>query len=338
MSDKKAIIFGINGMDAKTVAHLLLDKKYQVVGTYRRNTLSIKHDIHSLYDFNQDISFEYCDINDFNSIKVLLNKHKDVTEIYLLAAQSHVGFSFESPSVSSANGYSVYNVLENVKNICPKSKLYFAATSELFGGNNPQESYNENSPFDPRSPYSIYKEVGTRWIKFYRHMGIFACYGLLFNHSNIYRSEDFFIRRVTKSAARIATGKQKELVLGNLDFYRDEHWSDFGCEMMWKMLQNEEPKDYVIATGKTWHGLEYLQRSFDYFNLKWEDYVKIDKSRFRPNEVVKLIGDSRLAQLELGWNPNRMSFAEHIKEMCFYDFEIETGNTPKRKNYLELYK
>lgn len=334
---KKAIIFGINGMDARTLTHLLLDKGYEVTGTYRRNTINLKTEIHSLYDFNPNLKFEYCDIHDFESVKKVILNGLGPEEVYILAAQSHVGFSFDSPTISSENGIAVYNILENVKNLAPFSKVYFAATSELFGGNQPKEPYNEDSPFDPRSPYAIYKEVGTRWVKYYRHFGIFACYGILFNHSNIYRGLDFFIRRVTNSAARIALGKQSKLVLGNLDFYRDEHWADFGCEMMWKMLQQETPKDYVIATGKTWHGEQYLDKAFEFFNLNWLDYVVIDKDRFRPNEVVKLIGDSSKAQRELGWNPNRMSFKDHIGLMCQYDYELEKTGTGKRKDYLGLW-
>jgi GDPmannose 4,6-dehydratase len=334
---KKALIFGINGMDAKSLTHLLLSKNYSVVGTYRRNTLNVKLEIHPIFNNDQRLTFEYCDINDFTSVKETISRNKDVDEIYLLAAQSHVGFSFESPQVSASNGMSVYNILENVKTLCPKTKTYFAATSELFGGANPEKPYNEESIYDCRSPYSIGKEMGTRWIKYYRQLGLFACYGVLFNHSNQYRGIDFFIRRVTNSAARISLGKQSELSLGNLDFYRDEHWSDFGCEMMWKMLQMEIPKDYVIATGKTWHGEEFLENAFGYFNLDWKKYVKIDKSRFRANEVVKLIGDSSLAQKELGWNPNRISFKEHIGLMCKWDNELESGQTPVRLNVFELY-
>lgn len=335
---KKALIFGINGMDGKTLARFLLGKGYSVIGTYRRVTINIKQEVHSLYDFDPNLTFEYCDINDKNSVKSVLDKHADVSEIYLLAAQSHVGFSFDSPDSSAiTNGMSVYNVLSSVLTICPKAKTYFAATSELFGGANPLKSYDENSPYDCRSPYSIGKEMGTRWVKYYRQMGLFACYGVLFNHSNCLRGKDFYIRRVTNAAAQVATGKLKELKLGNLDFYRDEHWSDFGCEMMWKMLQNDTPSDYVIANGVTHHGEEFLDLAFQYFNLNWKDYVTVDKSRFRPNEVVKLIGDSSKAQKELGWRPERMPFKDHISLMCEYDHSLETGLGPRIPDVFKLY-
>jgi len=324
-------------MDAKSLSHFLLAKDYNIVGTYRRNTINLRDEVHSLFNHNPNLSFELCDVTDMQSVKTLLTKHPDADEIYLLAAQSHVGFSFTSQeSTAITNGMSVFYVLENVRNICPKSKVYFAATSELFGGANPGP-YNEESEYDCRSPYSIGKEMGTRWVKFYRQMGLFACYGVLFNHSNQYRGKDFFIRRVTNAAAQIHLGKLKELTLGNLDFFRDEHWSDFGCEMMWKMLQRETPKDYVICTGTCHSGEEFLDLAFGYFNLRWQDYVKIDKSRFRPNEVVKLVGDSSLAQRELGWRPNRMPFKDHIHLMCEWDMRLEDGLHPVRKPVFELY-
>lgn len=330
---KKAIIFGINGMDAKTLTHFLLAKDYEVVGTYRRNTLDTKLEIAPLFNRDERVKFEYCDVNDFSSVKELLTNHSDASEIYLLAAQSHVGISFSSASTSMQNGASVFNVLENVKNTNLAARVYFAGTSELMGGENPPENgYNEQSEYDCRSPYAIGKELGTRWIKYYRQLGLFCCYGILFNHSNIYRGHEFYIRRVTSAAARIAAGKESSLVLGNLNFYRDEHWSDFGCEMMWKMLQQEAPKDYVIANGVAWHGEQYLDEAFGYFNLDWKKYVKIDKARFRPNEVVKLIGDSSAAQKDLGWIPERISFQKHIHLICDWDFELESGLVPLRPN------
>ncbi len=335
----KALVLGVTGMDGKTLTHILLDKEYDVIGTYRRVTVNLKQEISSLYNFNSKLSFEFCDINDFVSVKTLLEKHPDCNEIYLLASQSHVAHSFTSPNISGMNGMSVYNVLENVKNICPTAKTYFAGTSELFGGKNPPiKGYTEDCEYDCRSPYSIGKEMGTRWVKYYRQLGLFACYGVLFNHSNCYRGLDFLIRRVTNSAAKIALGKESELSLGNINFYRDEHFADFGCEMMWKMLQQEYPKDYVIGTGRTNHGEEYLDNSFGFFNLDWKKYVKIDQSRFRLNEVDKLIGDSYLAQKELNWNPNRISFKEHIDLMCDYDYKLEQGLNPVRSNILEIYK
>lgn len=337
-SFRKAIVFGINSMDGRTLTHLLLSKGYQVVGTFRRNTLDLKNDILPLFENNPSLSFEYCDVSDGGSVKQLIAKHADATEAYLLAAQSHVGFSFSSEELSIlTNGQSALHVLKNVLLLSPKMRVYFAATSELLGGNAPDRPYTENSPYDCRSPYSIGKELGTRWVKYYRQMGVFACYGVLFNHSNCYRSADFFIRRVTQAAARIALGKQDKLSLGFLGFSRDEHWADFGCEMMWKMLQRDTPKDYIIANGVTHSGEEFLELSFGHFGLRWQDYVVVDQTRFRPNEVVTLIGDSSCAQNDLGWRPNRMPFKDHIDLMCANDYALETGVKPFRPDVFSLY-
>lgn len=338
VSRKKAIVFGINAMDGKTLTHLLLSKGYQVVGTFRRNTLNLKDDIAPLFGNNPFLTFEYCDVSDGGSMKQLIVKHADADEAYLLAAQSHVGFSFTSEEVSIlTNGQSVLHLLKNVHELAPKMRCYFAATSELMGGANPDKPYNEDSSYDCRSPYSIGKELGTRWVKYYRQLGVFACYGILFNHSNCYRSCDFMIRRLTNGAARIALGKQKDLSLGFLGFSRDEHWSDFGCEMMWKMLQWETPQDYVIANGVTYSGENFLQEAFGYFNLKWQDHVVVDKTRFRPNEVVKLVGDSSRAQRDLGWRPSRMPFKDHISLMCAWDYTLESGGKPVRPDVFSLY-
>jgi GDPmannose 4,6-dehydratase len=236
------------------------------------------------------------------------------------------------------NGMSVFNFLENLRLLSPKTKTYFAATSELLGGDPTKTPFDEDSEYECRSPYSIGKELGTRWVKYYNQTyGMFSTYGILFNHSNNSRGESFFIKRVTKAAARISLGKQNELTLGNINFYRDEHWSDFGVEMMWEMLQLEKPETFLICRGECHHGEQFLEESFGYFNLDWKKYVKVDSSRFRPNEVVKLVGNPRKAINELGWRPNRMSFKDHINLMCKYDYELESGLLPVRPNVFELY-
>ena len=326
MSQKTSLVFGCSSMDSKTLIPQLLQRGDKVITTYRRNTLNIT-EIHKLYDFNPNVKFEFCDIKDFSSVQNLFKSVKQLDEIYLLAAQSHVGFSFQSPEETIlTNGMGVYNVLENAYKLFPQSKTYLALTSELFGGKDcPVKGYNEESLYDCRSPYSIGKELGSRLIKYYRQLGYFCCYGILFNHSGPYRSPLFFIRKVTNTAAKIALGKESSLELGNLNFWRDEHWSDFGTEMMIKMLNQEKPKDYVIANGVAHHGEEFLDLAFGYFNLNWKNFVKFDKSLLRQNEVTKLIGDSSLAQKELGWIPERISFKTHIDLMCCYDYNLELG-------------
>jgi GDPmannose 4,6-dehydratase len=342
MSKKVAIVVGITGMDGESAAHFLLSKDYTVIGTYRKNTLIDTNKIINEYN-NPNLSLEYCDITDFNSVQNLIKNviinHSKIDEIYLLAAQSHVGNSFESPQMSVlTNGMSVFNFLENLRLLSPKTKTYFAATSELLGGDPTKTPFDEDSEYECRSPYSIGKELGTRWVKYYNQTyGMFSTYGILFNHSNNSRGESFFIKRVTKAAARISLGKQNELTLGNINFYRDEHWSDFGVEMMWEMLQLEKPETFLICRGECHHGEQFLEESFGYFNLDWKKYVKVDSSRFRPNEVVKLVGNPRKAINELGWRPNRMSFKDHINLMCKYDYELESGLLPVRPNVFELY-
>jgi len=343
MNKKIALVIGISGMDGESISHLLLSKNYKVIGTYRKNTQLNLEDLVSSYPPNSDINLEYCDISDFNSVKILfenvLNKHSKIDEVYLLAAQSHVGNSFSSAETTViTNGMSVFSFLENIRNLTPKTRLYFAATSELLGGDPSRCPFNEKSEYECRSPYSIGKELGTRWIKYFNQTyGIYACYGILFNHSNCSRGKSFYIRRVTNSAARIALGKQKELYLGNLNFYRDEHWSDFGTEAMWKMLQLENPETLVVCRGKCFHGEEFLDEAFGYFNLDWKKYVKIEKSIFRPNEVVKLVGDPTKAIQKIGWRPDRMSFKNHISLMCENDVKLEQGLTPKRPDVFNLF-
>lgn len=324
---KTALITGANGMDSKTLARFLSKKDYKIVLTFRRNSL---FNIKDWFDETQitnkeNIFFEPCDITDQNSVRTclknVLENHGKIDELYMLAAMSHVGSSFSQKEYCvQANGQSYYYFLEGIKDLTPKTKVYGALTSELFGGIG-SGIFNEESLWHPKSPYAIGKALGGHWIKYYRESkedGLFCCFGILFNHSNFMRSEDFYVAKVCKAAADISQGLAKDIKLGNLTFYRDEHWTDYGVEMMWKMLQNESPKDYVIGTNETHCGEEYLETAFNYFNLNWENYVKFDKELIRPNEVDILTSDSRLAEKELGWNPKRLSFKDHIGRLCLF--------------------
>lgn len=344
ISQKKvAIVVGISGMDGESLSHFLLDKNYNVIGTYRKNTQLNLETLLNSYNNNADLSLEYCDITDSysveNLIKNTLIKFNKIDEIYLLAAQSHVGKSFTTAETTVlTDGMSVFYFLESIKNYTNKTKLYFAATSELLGGDPTNCPFTEESEYECRSPYAIGKELGTRWIKYYNQTyGLFATYGILFNHSNCSRGKDFYIRKVTNSAARIYLGLQKELKLGSLDFYRDEHWSDFGCEMMWKMLQLENPETFLICKGECFSGEQFLDEAFNYFNLDWKKYISLDKSLLRPNEVVKLVGSCSRAMKKLDWKPNRMSFKDHISLMCKHDYELESNKSPIRPNVFKLF-
>ncbi len=350
-SGKIAVISGAGGMDAKTLTHFLLKKSYRVILTYRRNSYFDEQNIRAF--FAQDLinnpkarlHCEVCDIADQNSVNnclaTILRNYSYIDELYMLAANSHVGESFHNKdSVILVNGQSYYYFLEFLAKNSSKTRVYGALTSEVAGNVPDGFLFNEDTCWSPKSPYGYAKQLGSNWIKLYRESkdaGLFACFGILFNHSNQYRSKDFFIRKVTNSVARIELGKQTELKLGHLDFYRDEHWSDFGCEAMWKMLQLNEPTDLVIATGKTYSGEEFLQQAFSFFNLKWQDYVKFDKSLLRPNEVPRLIGDSSKAQKLINWNPNRMPFQNHIELMCTWDYQLEDRRNPIRPNVFELF-
>ncbi len=339
--NKTAIVIGATGMDGESAIYFLLSKGYNVVGTYRKNT-HIDLDALAL-QYGGKMTLEYCEITDFTSVKTLLEtclkRYGTIDEIYLLAAQSQVFYSFLEPAQTVlCNGMSAFNFLENLRLLSPSTRLYYAATSELFGGDPSRCPFHEESEYECRSPYSIGKELGTRWIKYYvQTHGMYACYGVLFNHSNTSRGKNFFIRRVTSSAARICLGLQSDLILGNLAFSRDEHWSDFGIEMMWAMLQRDKPETYVICRGRATQGEEFLDASFDYFNLDWRKFVKTDKALFRPNEVVKLTGDPSKAIRDLGWRPDRMPFKDHIALMCAYDYDLERGEKPIRPDVFKLY-
>ena len=349
MSNNIAVVTGANGMDCKSLTHLLLSKGYKVILTYRRSTYFTDQNILNIFKEDlinnpkSELYLEVCDISCQNSvkecIKSIIKRHSRIDELYLLAANSHVGESFKNKELSiQVNGQSVYYFLECLKNISSKTRTYFAATSELVGGID-SGTFNENCLWNPRSPYSIGKELGARWINFYKDSldsGMFCCYGILFNHSNTYRSKDFVIRKITNTAAKIALGKETELKLGHLQWARDEHWSDFGCEAMWKMLQLKNPENFVIGNGETHWGEEYLQLTFNHFNLDWKKYVKFDKDLLRPNEVVRLISDSTKAQEKLGWIPNRITFQKHIELMCGFDFQLENGQNPQRPDIFRL--
>lgn len=349
MSCNIALITGANSMDAKTLTHLLLSKGYKVILTYRRNSYFDEQNIKNLFrqdlieNTSSELLLEVCDISCQNSvnecIKSILRQHSRIDEIYMLAAMSHVGNSYKQKELCiQTNGMSYYYFLEAVKNLTSKTKLYGALTTELFAGTG--EAVNEESPWRPKTPYAISKALAGRWIQFYRESkdsGIFACFGILGNHSNQYRSLDFAIRKITNAAAQIALGKKNSLVMAHTNWARDEHWSDFGCEMMWRMLQQPNPEDFAIGTGIIHHAEEYLYLAFNYFNLDFKKYLKLDESLSRPNEVHYLLVNSQKAQKKLGWKPQRMSFKNHIELMCQYDYALEKGEKPERPNVFKLY-
>lgn len=341
---KVAVITG-TGMDSRTLCYFLLSKSYTVILTHRRNTLLDLSKILDLFKFDlmkyPQSRLDSCFMEGTDSISVntsiqeILKKHGKIDELYLLHAQSQVGDSFNCEQYSILlNGMSPYYFLDSLRKHSKTTRIYFANTSECFGGDPAKCPFNEESRQELRSPYSIGKNLGANVIKYFRQThDMYACYGWLFNHSNQLRGDAFFFMKVIRAAVKIALGTQSELVLGNLHFWRDEHLSDFGVEMMWKMLNNPKgPVDYVVGNGNANHAEEYLDAAFSIYNLDWHKYVKQDTQLFRPNEVVKLVADPSKAVQDLGWKPNRITLAQHIGLVSDYVFQEESGKTPIRVN------
>ena len=337
---KTALITGITGQDGSYLAEFLLEKNYRVHGLIRRNSTSDGTDrINHLLKF-PTITLHYGDMTDFACIAQLI---KDIQpdEIYNLAAQSHVKVSFSNALYTAdANGLGTLRILEAIKllGLEKTTRFYQAATSEMFGEvqSIPQR---EDTPFYPRSPYGVAK-LYAHWItKNYREAyGIFACSGILFNHESPRRGETFVTRKITKTLAEIRNGKRiVPLELGNLDAKRDwGHAKDY-VEAMWLMLQQEEPEDFVIATGQQHTVREFVDAAFDYmgYTIEWvgeglkevaKDYatgevlVTINPEFYRPAEVDSLVGDCTKAKETLGWKHN-YSFTQLVEEMCKYDLE-----------------
>ena len=335
MADKKvALITGITGQDGSYLAELLLDKGYEVHGIVRRSSLINTHRIDHIYD---NIKLHYGDLTDATNIIGVIQKVQP-DEIYNLGAQSHVKVSFETPEYTGqVDGLGTLRVLEAVRllGMEKKTRIYQASTSELYGlvQETPQ---TETTPFYPRSPYGVAKLYGFWIVKNYRESyGLHAGSGILFNHESPRRGETFVTRKITRGLNAIMKGEQKVLYLGNLNAKRDwGHAKDY-VEAMWLMLQQDEPDDYVIATGVEHSVKEFVDACAPKFgfNLEWlgegEDEIAIDKKTkktivavsskyFRPSEVETLLGDPFKANKKLGWEP-KISFYELVEEMTNYE-------------------
>ena len=297
---KKAVITGITGQDGSYLAELLLDKEYDVIGMARRSSSSnferIKH-------LENEITIEYGDLADQTSINRILDKYKP-NEVYNLAAQSFVKTSFDQPILTSdITGIGATRVLEAIKTICPKARFYQASSSEMFGKvqTTPQ---NENTKFYPRSPYGTAKAYAHHMTVNYRESyNIFACSGILFNHESPRRGKEFVTQKIINGAVSIKNQRSKNINLGNLESIRDWGYAKDYCVAMWLMLQQDEPDDYVIGTGKTNSVKNFCDISFKILNLNYEDHVVVDENYFRPAEVDLLVADASKAKLKLGWEP-----------------------------------
>ncbi|MDD4694466.1 MAG: GDP-mannose 4,6-dehydratase [Firmicutes bacterium] len=315
----RALITGITGQDGSYLAELLLSKGYKVYGLVRRLSTKNYWRIEHLLD---KIELIEGDLTDSGSLYLALKKANPI-EVYNLAAQSYVATSWTQPILTAdVTGLGALRMLEAIHQYDPKVKFYQASTSELFGLalETPQK---ETTPFHPRSPYGAAKAFAHYMTQNYRESyGMFACSGILFNHESPRRGEEFVTRKVTKAVARIALKKQEKLFLGNLDARRDWGYAPEYVEAMWRMLQVKEPKDYVIATGKTYSVRDLVAKAFGVVGLDYQDYVVIDENMIRPADVPLLMGDSSLAKKELGWEP-KVNFDQIISAMVEADLERE---------------
>jgi GDPmannose 4,6-dehydratase len=318
--NKTALIIGANGQDASYLAELLLEKNYKVHGTIRRNSVpeSQTTRIQHLYGKNQ-ITLHYADLTDALSIESVIQKLQP-DEIYHLAAQSHVQISFDLPQYTlDVNGGGTLAVLEAVRRFSPESKVYHAATSEMFGNSKDSDGYQrETTPMVPVSPYGCAKLYAHTLCRNYSQAyGIFACSGILFNHESPRRGINFVTNKTALEAAKIKLGLSNKLVLGNLGAHRDwGHAKDY-VEGMWLMLQKPTPESYVIATGETRSVSEMVNYVFDRLELDYNKYVVTDEKYCRPEELHYLKGDATKARTELNWKP-KISFNAMMGEMVDY--------------------
>tara|TARA_R110002110_G_scaffold8912_4_gene44437 strand:+ start:849 stop:1847 length:999 start_codon:yes stop_codon:yes gene_type:complete len=329
MSEKQkvALVTGVTGQDGAYLADLLLKKGYRVVGLKRRTSLINTERIDHIFESTEDImNFDlvYGNMIDAGNIYRTLQEYQP-DEIYNLAAQSHVRVSFDTPEeTAKIVAMGTLRLLEAVRNICPHVKFYQASSSEMFG-DNPEHPQNELTRLMPASPYACAKVFAHNLVRNYRESyGLHASSGILFNHESPRRGETFVTRKITTAAARIKMGQQDKLYLGNLDAKRDWGFAGDYVEAMWLMLQQDEPDDYVIATGETHSVREFLQEVFDHADLSIEEHVEIDERLFRPHEVPLLLGDPSKAQKKLGWQPKvkfkelaRMMYDEDLQELIF---------------------
>ncbi len=304
MTAKKALITGITGQDGSYLAELLLGKGYEVHGLIRRastfNTSRIDHLYQDPHDPDQRLVLHYGDLSDGARLVTLMHAI-DPDEVYNLAAQSHVRVSFDEPEhTGDTTGIGAMRLLEAVRVAGVKCRYYQASSSEMFGATPPPQ--DESTPFHPRSPYGAAK-VYAYWVaRNYREAyGLFAVNGILFNHESPRRGETFVTRKITRAVARIQAGVEKHVYLGNLDAVRDWGYAPEYVEGMWRMLQVDEPADYVLATGGNFTVRDFVVTAFEHAGLDWEEHVRFDERYLRPSEVDALVGDAGKAERELGW-------------------------------------
>tara|TARA_B100000989_G_scaffold296589_1_gene280181 strand:+ start:2793 stop:3827 length:1035 start_codon:yes stop_codon:yes gene_type:complete len=316
----KAFITGINGQDGSYLAEYLIAKNYEVHGTIRRtssiNTKKIDHLISTHQGKN--LYLYYSDLLDSSSLTNLISKIEP-NEIYNLAAQSHVAVSFQNPLFTTETStVGPLSLLESIRNVNKEIKFYQASSSEMYGGS-VREALDENSKFDPKSPYAAAKVFAFEISKIYRESyDMFATNGILFNHESPRRGETFVTRKISKAVGRIHVGIQNKLTLGNLNSYRDWGFAGDYVKAMWQIMQYEKPEDWVIATGETYSVNEFVKEAFSLINLDSDSFIETSEKYFRPNEVDYLLGNPTKASKKLGWKPET-SFKELVKMMVEHD-------------------
>jgi len=314
---KRALITGITGQDGAYLSKLLLSKGYRVYGVDRRTSLATTDRLYYLCVVD-DVTLLDGDVTDQGSlVRALRTAEPD--EVYNLAAQSFVGASWQQPALTAeVTGVGAVNVLEAIRIVNAKIRFYQASTSEMFGLAQ-EEPQSETTPFHPRSPYAVSKLLA-HWmtVNYRESFGLFTCAGILFNHESPIRGIEFVTRKITDGVARIKHGLARELRLGNLEAKRDWGFAEDYVEAMWLMLQANEPREYVVATGRTSSVGEFCRMAFAHVGLDWRDYVRVDRQFSRPAEVPALWGDASRAKVDLGWEP-KVSLEELVAMMIEAD-------------------
>jgi GDPmannose 4,6-dehydratase len=317
---RTALITGITGQDGSYLAELLLEKGYEVYGLVRRLSTPNQSRIHKIVD---RLELLPGDLTDQSSLNLAVQTAMP-DEVYNLAAQSFVATSWNQPVLTGdVTGLGVVRVLEAVRYFCPTARFYQASSSEMFG-TAVQQLKDETTPFHPRSPYAVAKVYGHYTTLNYRESyGLFCCSGICFNHESPRRGIEFVTKKISDGVARIYHGRAKELRLGNLDVKRDWGFAGDYVKAMWLMLQQDEPDDYVIATGASHSVKEFAALAFDAVGLNWEDYVVVDERYLRPAEVFDLQGNAAKARKKLRWTPDT-SFEDLVRMMVASDVEKYT--------------
>ncbi len=320
----KAFITGITGQDGYYLSKLLLEKNYEVHGVIRRSSNFNTNRIDPLiskYSKDNQLQLYYSDLLDSSSLNNLISIIEP-DEVYNLAAQSHVAVSFKNPIYTIQSGnLGTISILEALRNLDKEVKFYQASSSEMFGGKE-KKSLDEDSVFEPKSPYAASKVFSYNISKIYRESyGMFCSNGILFNHESPHRGETFVTRKITRAVGRISVGIQEKLSLGNISAERDWGFAGDYVEAMWKILNHSRPDDFVISTGESHSVEEFLKLAFEHVNLNYEKFLVISEKYMRPNEVNYLLGNSKKAKKELGWEP-KTKFQDLVKMMVDHDLEV----------------